>query len=1571
MQRNGLYDPRFEHDACGVGFVGYLDGAPRHDVIEKGLAVLANLAHRGASGADSGSGDGAGILLALPDAFFRARFDCELPGRGAYGFGMAFLPPEPHDLCRCRDIINATAHASGWRVLGWRETPVDPQALGASALACRPAIRQFVVAPLAGSCAEGAAEPAGDALERGLLLLRKDLTRAAQQAGFSADRFYIVSLSSRTVIYKGMMMAGQVERFYPDLADPELASPFAVVHQRYSTNTFPSWRLAQPFRCLAHNGEINTIRGNRNWLAARESHLASPLFGKDMDRLFPLIEPASSDSASLDNALEFLMRGGRGLDHSMAMLIPQAWGDKYPMGPDLRGFFEFHAGLMEPWDGPAAVVFTDGIRVGACLDRNGLRPARYTVTRDGLVVLASESGVLDIPASRVLEKGALGPGRMLVADFSAGRLFKNAEIKSRLSRLQPYRRWVSENRIDIPGFFSVNTDFSQKVAELPFVQTLFGYTRDDTNILLTPMAAKGQEPIGSMGADVPLAVLDDQPQSLFNFFRQQFAQITNPPIDPIREELVMSLMTFIGYHPNILLEEPGQSRLIKLRHPILSNDDLTRLEELKHKDFHSVVLDSAFDRPLGPPRPGSRPGRALARALARLEFLAEEAVTSGAGVIVISDRKADADRLPIPSLLAVAAVNRKLVDLGNRARIGLVCETGEAREVNHIAMLLSLGAAAVNPWLAFETVGDLATRGKLPDRIGPSEAIENYVHALCRGLLKIMSKMGISTLRGYRGAQIFEAVGLGRELMDAYFPAIVSRVGGIGLEHLERDALRKRERAVALQSGPAPSLPDSPEVSEASKVSGLPGSSGPLPVGGSYRYRKDGEKHLWTPESIGLLQRAVRENNRELFNRYACAMDKGAGQAFTLRGLLDIAPGKAPVPLDEVEPVEFVMRRFVTGAMSFGSLSKEAHETLASAMNGIGARSNCGEGGEDPARYALRPDGANVRSAVKQVASGRFGVTLEYLVNADELQIKIAQGAKPGEGGQLPGHKVDAEIARVRHSTPGVTLISPPPHHDIYSIEDIAQLIYDLYQVNDEARVSVKLASEVGVGTIAAGVAKAMAGSILISGFDGGTGASPLSSIMHAGSPWEIGLAETQQTLVLNGLRGRVRLQADGQMKTARDVVVASLLGADEFGFATAPLICLGCVMMRKCHTNGCPVGVATQDPKLRARFKGRPEHVVNFFRFIAEDVRKYMARLGFRSMDEMTGQVGRLVPDREALERMRERGLDFSALLAEPGPGARRYMGAAHDVRPAHDTLDDALVPLVEQSMASGAPLERELALRNTDRAVGAKISSRMARGKSLPPPHGLPGTADSASPEGGFIRLRCTGVAGQSFGAFAARGLTLALSGEANDYVGKGLSGGRIIIKPPVARGPDEHRGHETPGNAAHHGFDPEANIIAGNVALYGATSGELYLCGRAGERFAVRNSGAHAVVEGVGDHGCEYMTGGRVVILGLTGVNFGAGMSGGLAYVYDEDGLFDSRCNLAMIDLDLPGPADEAELKAMLERHAAYTGSRKAKAVLDNWDREKGRFVKVFPMEYRRALGEMSGPDADTPRKEGVAS
>jgi glutamate synthase domain-containing protein 2/glutamate synthase domain-containing protein 1/glutamate synthase domain-containing protein 3 len=1512
MQKRGLYDPQFEHDACGVGFVCRLNGEAGHDIVQMGLRALCNLSHRGAQGADSG--DGAGILLRIPHALLRAELGDALPEEGAYGLGQIFLPLDEGNAARCRELMEMTAAAEGWRIVAWRDVPVRPEVLGETARQNLPAIRQLVLVE------DGKSACDAQTLERRLYVLRKCLTRAVLKANVPAEDFYIVSLSARTVIYKGMMMAAQIAAFYPDLTDARVVSPFAVIHQRYSTNTFPSWRLAQPFRCLAHNGEINTIRGNRNWLTAREAGLASPLFARgrrtgrqEIEKLFPLIEPDASDSASLDNALEFLTRGGRGVEHAMAMLIPQAWGEKYPMGPDLRGFFEFHAGLMEPWDGPAAVVFTDGLKVGACLDRNGLRPARYSLTRDGLLVLASETGTLELPEDQIIRKGALRPGQMLLAEIGdGGRLVENGEIKNRLARQRPYRRWVAENRIDIPGFFSANTDFTRSVDTLPFLQRLFGYSRDDLDIILTPMAEKGAEPVGSMGSDIPLPVLNSRPQSLFSFFRQQFAQITNPPIDPIREVLVMSQMTFIGYHPNILREDPDQARLIKLRYPILSNDDLHRLRELRQQGFDCRTLDSTFAS-----TPGEKPGSALAAALSRLEKETAQAVRDRVGIIVLSDKNADARKTPIPALLAVAAAGRILREKGD-VNIGLICETGEAREGNHMAMLLSLGASAINPWLAFESVADLAARGELAGIVSPTQAIENYVQALCACLRKIISKMGISTLRGYRGAVILEALGLGKRLIDTYFPSVISRVGGIGLEHIEQSALRMRDLAVEYEERRAgaeadPDIPDSP-----------------LPAGGAYRFRRNGEAHLWTPEAITLLHKAVRGNDVDSYRRYAQLINEPPGQAFTLRHLMDFAPDPArpPLTLKEVESEESILRRFVTGAMSFGALSKEAHETMTMAMNSMGARSNCGEGGEDPARYKPLPDGGSARSAIKQVASGRFGVTLEYLVNAGELQIKIAQGAKPGEGGHLPGHKVNREIARVRHSTPGVSLISPPPHHDIYSIEDIAQLIYDLRQANDAARVSVKLVSETGVGTIAAGAAKAKADTVLISGFDGGTGASPLSSIMHAGCPWEMGLAETQQTLILNNLRERVRLQVDGQMKTGRDVAVACLLGADEFGFGTAVLVSMGCLMMRKCHTNGCPVGVATQDPEMRARFAGKPGHVINFFRFIAMEVREIMASLGYRSMAEMTGQVERLVfrprPDLPQTDH-----LDFSALLAPPAEGPRRYAGPEQSCNPAGQGIDDTLLPKVEHLLAEGGRLEETLAVHNTDRTVGAKISSCIVRARGA---EGLP--EDS-------VTLNLQGAAGQSLGAFAARGVTLRLRGAANDYVGKGLSGGRIVISPPPAA-PNPHA---------------DDNVIAGNVVLYGATGGEVYLRGRAGERFAVRNSGALAVVEGVGDHGCEYMTGGRVVILGRTGVNFAAGMSGGVAYVYDDDGLFDSRCNLDMVDLDLLAPEDEAELRRLLEKHAALTGSPRAHAVLADWEVEKGAFIKVFPMEYRRALRELS--------------
>ncbi|MDR0548859.1 MAG: glutamate synthase large subunit [Deltaproteobacteria bacterium] len=1498
----GLYDPAYERDSCGVGCLCRLDGQASHEVVSLGLKLVVNMTHRGAAGADANTGDGAGILVTLPDLFLREHFGSDLPPFGSYGLGLLFLPQDPAAADRARELVENQVKALGFRLFKWRKTPTRPEALGQMARETCPAVWQFVVD-------SPNREPLDfEALERRLYVLRKCLERRAKEAGFSADEFYVPSLSSRTVVYKGMLFGQQLGAFYPDLNDPLFQAPLAVIHQRYSTNTFPSWRLAQPFRGLAHNGEINTIKGNRAWLTAREPSFASPLYGDDIKKILPVIEPESSDSASLDNAMEFLTRGGRSLEHALSMLLPQAWGQKYPMSTNLRGFFEYHAGLMEPWDGPAAVVVSDGRKVAAALDRNGLRPARYCLTDDGLLVFASESGALTFDNDKIVEKGSLRPGQMILAEAGSGRLLKNTEVKSLLARRRPYRRWVSENRIDIPGFFALTPDFSQSLEDLAYRQTLFGYTRDDTEIILSPMAQNGAEPNGSMGADTPLAVLDQKFQSLFSFFRQQFAQITNPPIDPIREELVMSLMTFIGYDPNILNEEPYQARLIKLTHPFLSNDDLGRLADLRYDDFNCATISATF----APPSPHQKPGEALAKALNRLEEEAARAARAGTHIIVVSDRAAGRPKsdgvkpeLPIPSLLAVAAVNRKLIEIERRVSIGVVLETGDALEVSHMAMLLSLGASAINPYLAYETVADLARRRCLATDLSPTTAVENYVNALKKGLLKIMSKMGISTLRGYRGAQIFEAVGLGSDLMDKYFPGIPSRVGGVSLAQLEKGAATRLSLAANYLK------PD------------LTGPEEPLPVGGAYRYRHDGQPHLWTAESVVALREAVRTGDYELYKKYAALINDQSSQAFTLRGQLAFRLDRPPVPLDEVEPVSQIVKRFATGAMSFGSLSREAHVTMALAMNGLGARSNSGEGGEDPERYKPRPDGQSTISAVKQVASGRFGVTAEYLAHAEELQIKISQGAKPGEGGQLPGHKVDSEIARVRHSTPGVTLISPPPHHDIYSIEDIAQLIYDLHQAADKATVSVKLVSVVGVGTIAAGVAKAMAESILISGFDGGTGAAPLSSIRYAGSPWEIGLAETQQTLVLNNLRTRVRLQADGQMKTGRDVAVAALLGADEFGFATAVLVAMGCLMMRKCHTNTCPVGVATQDPRMRARFAGKPEHVVNFFTFVAQELREIMASLGYRTVKEMIGQVDRLSPRSDSTFLM-ERGLDFADVLYKPAQEGLSF--EAYAPKSPADSLDDRLLPEVASAIENRTPIVLDREVKNTDRAVGAKISSRVVRKWAAA---GLPDDT---------IHLKLSGVAGQSFGAFVAKGVTIELFGEANDYVGKGLSGGKLIIRPPFDARED---------------FTPSENAIVGNVALYGATSGELYLSGLAGERFAVRNSGALAVVEGVGDHGCEYMTGGRVVVLGPTGVNFAAGMSGGLAYVYDQDGLFDNHCNLEMVDLDLMDREDEEELNALINRHLKYTNSAIAKKILKGWAREKARFIKVFPMEYRQGI------------------
>ncbi|MFH1360656.1 MAG: glutamate synthase large subunit [Candidatus Omnitrophota bacterium] len=1502
-RKQGLYDPASEHDACGVGFVVNIDGRKSHTIIERGIEVLTKLLHRGAAGEDKKTGDGAGILVQIPHDFFCAQcssLKIALGQEGTYGVGMIFMPQETKMLEKCQEITKEVACEEGFEFLGWREVPVDSSAVGKKAREKQPLIVQCFVRH------DNLRE---EALERKLYVTRKQVEQRIEKTLSLGDRFYIVSLSSRTIVYKGMMMGEQISSFYKDLSDPSFISAMAVIHQRYSTNTFPSWKLAQPFRYLAHNGEINTLRGNLNQMRARENLLESDDFGDDIKKILPVIDPGGSDSACLDNVLELLNSAGRDLAHAMMMLIPQAWGQKYPIGPDLKGFFEYHAGLMEPWDGPAAVAFSDGSVIGALLDRNGLRPARYTITKNNFMVLASEAGVLDFAPEGILEKGALRPGDIILVDLNKKRVLKNNEIKTFYARRQPYRRWVEENKILLHGLFNDVAPVSLDAESLLTREKLFGYTLEDCKEIINPMASRGYEPVGSMGSDIPLAVFSEKPQLLYAYFKQLFAQITNPAIDPIREELVMSLMTFIGNPGNILSEVPQNSNLIKLMHPILSNEDLERVRSLNQKDFWAVTLQMGFA--------AGGSGETLEESLGQLCRAAEASVTNGSSVIILSDRNLSKDLAPIPALLAVSAVNQYLIRQSMKTNVGIIVETGGAREIQHFALLLAFGATAINPYLAFEVVTAMALQKTLEKEMDTTKAIENYIKAICKGLLKVMSKMGISTLRSYRGAQIFEAIGLTYDVIEQYFTGTSSRIDGIGLNEIAREANARHKSAY----DPSSEL-------------------GSLPSGGCYKYRRDGERHLWTPESISQLQFATRNNNYKIYKEYAQLINNQTKKISTLRGLFQFKKTE-PIPIEDVEPAADIIKRFATSAMSFGSISREAHETLAIAMNRLGAMSNSGEGGEDPARYKLLPNGDNRSSAVKQVASGRFGVTAEYCVNARELQIKIAQGAKPGEGGQLPGHKVNEEIARVRHSTPGVTLISPPPHHDVYSIEDIKQLIFDLKNANPAARISVKLVSETGVGTIAAGVAKAHADMVLISGYDGGTGASPLSSIRHAGVPWELGLAETQQTLVLNGLRSRIRVQTDGQLKTGRDVVIAALLGAEEFGFATAPLVVCGCVMMRKCHLNTCPVGVATQDPELRKRFKGKPEYVVNFFSFIAQEVREYMAQLGIRKIDDLIGRTD-LLEINEAINFWKAKGLDFSRILSENNPdtAAIRRCTQSQDHEIDH-VLDRELIERSSQSLENKKPVKIDLPIRNTHLTTGAMLSGEIAKR------YGHQGLPDDT------ITCSFQGSAGQSFGAFAAKGLTFILEGEANDYCGKGMCGGKIIMKP--LKGCT---------------FDPSENIICGNVLLYGATSGEIYIHGRAGERFAIRNSGAYAVVEGIGDHGCEYMTGGRVVVLGETGINFAAGMSGGIAYVYDPNSKLDGRTNLDMVDLELVNePEDIKELKGMIERHFKYTASPKARYILDHWEESLPLFVKVFPMEYRRVLGKMSKEDEEIEREETV--
>jgi glutamate synthase (NADPH) large chain len=1488
----GLYHPSLEHDACGIGFVASVKGHKSHDIIVKGIQVLINLTHRGACGCDPETGDGAGVLIQIPHEFFArecGRLGFTLPAPGEYGVGMVFLPVDRQERLLCEGIVERVVREEGLQVLGWRDTPIDGTAIGRIARGSQPYIEQIFVGR-----GKGMSE---DQLERKLYVVRKRVeTEIAASDLEDKSFFYIPSLSARTIVYKGLLLAPQIANFYPELSEPEVASALCLVHQRFSTNTFPTWQLAHPFRYIAHNGEINTLKGNVNWMHARQSVLASPLFGPDIKKLFPIIQPGGSDSAAFDNALELLLMAGRSIEHAMAMLIPEAWASNPHMHPEKKAFYEYHASLMEPWDGPAAIAFTDGRVIGATLDRNGLRPARYLVTHDDLIVMASETGVLPIKPENVKHKGRLQPGKMLLVDTVAGHIISDKELKKALYSRNPYQTWLAENQITLDQLPEPARAHGTDHETILCRQRAFGYTDEDMRMILGPMAEKGEEPIGSMGTDTPLACLSDKPQPLFNYFKQLFAQVTNPPIDPIREEMVMSLISYIGTERNILAETPQHCHTLRLSHPILTNAHLEKLRRVSRGDFLATTLPMLF--------PVEEGARGLERSLDSLCRRASLAIKSGYTLLILSDRGIDEDYAPIPSLLALTAVHNHLVREETRTQVALIIESGEPREVMHYALLIGYGASAVNPYLAIETLEDMVMRGLLPAPMTFEKALLNFKKAVNKGLLKTFSKMGISTLQSYRGAQVFEAIGLNKTLVDKYFTGTVSRIEGVGLEVLAKEAVAKHRHA----------------------FQPLTESDTELAVGGNYQYRARGEYHLFNPQTISKLQHAVQQNNPQTFQEYTHLIDKQNKQLCTLRGLLEIKKSDQPVPLDEVEPAKEIVKRFATGAMSFGSISKEAHETLAIAMNRIGGKSNTGEGGEDERRFNPDPNGDLRRSAVKQVASARFGVTTNYLVNADELQIKMAQGAKPGEGGQLPGHKVDEEIARVRHSIPGVGLISPPPHHDIYSIEDLAQLIYDLKNANPKARISVKLVAEVGVGTVAAGVSKAHADVVLISGDSGGTGASPLSSIKHAGIPWELGLAETQQVLVMNDLRGRIRVQTDGKLQTGRDVTIAALLGAEEFGFSSAPLISMGCIMMRKCHLNTCPVGIATQDKELRKKFQGKPEHVIDFFFFIAEQVRRYMAQMGFRRFDEMVGRVD-MLDARVAMDHWKAKGIDLSMLLYNPPTPsriARRCIQAQdHGLGQA---LDYTMIGHALETLETGTPLKIELPIRNVHRTVGAMLSGEIARR------YGSVGLPEDT------IRFRFTGSAGQSFGAFLAKGVTLELEGDANDYVGKGLSGGKLIVYPPRQSS-----------------FLPEDNILIGNVVLYGATSGEAYFNGMAGERFAVRNSGATAVIEGLGDHGCEYMTKGMVVVLGKTGRNFAAGMSGGIAFVLDEEGDFaEKRCNTAAVDLEPVVNGDIDLLYELISRHVSVTGSPRAKWILENWPNMIGQFVKVFPHEYKRVLG-----------------
>jgi glutamate synthase (NADPH/NADH) large chain len=1498
--KQGLYDPRYEHDACGVGFIVDLKARASHELVRKALQILLNLEHRGACGCESNTGDGAGILLQMPHRFLAGQCEqigIELPELGQYGVAMCFLPTDPGERRRCEELFEQAVQAEGQRVLGWRDVPTNNASLGPTARGAQPVIRQLFIQEEA----QGLQSVGLDdlAFERKLYVIRRCIENAVKRSELrQRGMFYVPSLSCKTLIYKGMLTSGQLPEFYPDLNDEAVETSLALVHSRFSTNTFPNWARAHPYRYLAHNGEINTLRGNVNWMHARQSLFASDLFGDDIKKLLPIIDEEGSDSAMFDNALEMLTLTGRSLPHAIMMMIPEPWSGDPHMRPEKRAFYEYHSCLMEPWDGPASIAFTDGRRIGAVLDRNGLRPSRYYVTKGGLVIMASEVGVLDVPPEEVLLKGRLQPGRMFLVDQAEGRIIADEELKLQIATEKPYAEWLSANLVSLEELPDGPPAHEPDHKTVLLRQQAFGYTTEDLRLLMAPMAAEGNEALGSMGNDAALAVLSDRPQLLYNYFKQLFAQVTNPPVDGIREEIIMAMESTVGREWNLLQPQPESCRQIRVPSPILTTAELDKvraLEGITGGRFKSITLPILFS-----PQDGAR---GLERALTALCKQASQAIARGYEFIILSDRALDRNNAAIPALLAVSGVHHHLIREGTRTQVSLILESGEPREVHHFALLIGYGAGAICPYLAFESLDDLIGQGHLTN-VTHEQAIHKYIKAVNKGVAKVMSKMGISTVQSYCGAQIFEAVGLGQEVIDKYFTWTSSRVGGIGLDVIAKEALARHHHA----------FPDR-------SVNGRT-----LDVGGQYQYRKEGEYHLFNPETVHKLQYACRTGDFKVFKEYSTLVDNQAKKLATLRGLFELKFNRPPVPIEEVEPAEAILKRFKSGAMSYGSISKEAHETLAIAMNRIGGKSNTGEGGEDPERYVLEANGDSKNSAIKQVASGRFGVTSLYLVNAKELQIKMAQGAKPGEGGQLPGHKVYPWIARVRHSTPGVGLISPPPHHDIYSIEDLAELIHDLKNASHHARISVKLVAEVGVGTIAAGVAKAHADVVLISGHDGGTGASPLTSIKHAGAPWELGLAETHQTLVLNDLRSRIVVEVDGQLKTGRDVVIGALLGAEEFGFATAPLVAMGCIMMRVCHLNTCPVGVATQDPKLRAKFQGKPEQVVTFMRFIAEEVREWMAKLGFRTFNEMIGHTEH-IEMREAIEHYKARGLDFSAIFYQPPvpPTVGRYCAIPQD-HGLDKSLDvTTLLPLCEPALARGEKVEATLPIRNVHRVVGTMVGSELTRR------HGAKGLPEDT------IQLHFHGSAGQSFGAFIPKGMTLTLEGDANDYLGKGLSGGKIIVYPPA-------------GST----FRAMDNVIVGNVALYGATSGEAYIRGMAGERFGVRNSGVRAVVLAVGDHGCEYMTGGRVVVLGPTGRNFAAGMSGGIAWVYDEDGSFPARCNREMVKLfPLEEPEDVAEVQALLLAFWQATGSDRPKRMLDNWETYQPRFVKVYPNDYRRVI------------------